>query len=135
VNQRTAKLKSAYLESGPPGSSTPPLDVRAKAAVSIAGPPERGLATAERNRRNRRADGTVPGRKKESSAPAAYLNMRYPVGSAGRSQLRPASAITETRLATTTNTKAVAAIVVIGPRTLLSSSQVDAMRKTALAAI
>jgi hypothetical protein len=49
--------------------------------------------------------------------------------------LRPASAIIETRLATTTNTKAAAAIVVDGLRTLLSSSHVDAMRKTPYATV
>ena len=47
-----------------------------------------------------------------------YLNRRYPLGSAGRFQWRPASATTETRLATTTIAKAVAVTIVIGPRTL-----------------
>ncbi len=66
---------------------------------------------------------------------AAYLNKRYPVGSGGRPQWRPASAITETRLVTTTNAKAGAVIVAICPWTLLSSSHVVVMSKIALAAI
>jgi hypothetical protein len=135
VNQRTAKLKSAYLESGPPGSSTPPLDVRAKAPFPLRVPRSAVWRLLSGTDETGGQTGLCRAARRKAPLHAAYLNMRYPVGSAGRSQLRPASAITETRLATTTNTKAVAAIVVIGPRTLLSSSQVDAMRKTALAAI
>ena len=49
---------------------------------------------------------------------SCYLNKRYPLGSAGTSQWRPASAITETRLAATTNAKTPAVTIVASPADL-----------------
>jgi hypothetical protein len=122
-------------DSGPTGVASGRTGVRAKAAVPLRAPQSAVWRRLSGTDKTGGQTGLRRAAKRKALLHAAYLNRRYPVGSAGRSQLRPASAITETRLATMTNTKAAAAIVVIGPRTLLSSSHVEAMRKIALAAI
>src|SRR5215470_17790968 len=65
---------------------------------------------------------------------AAYLNRRYVTGSAGRSQCKPASAITEIRLAATITANAIAVGGVRRPAVGFSSSPAQAISMTPLAA-